>query len=273
MAERPSVSKLLLVFLVPFFLTISLRGQAQEKQKKIIIGSAQSIVPLAQAFSARFQKQYPRIEIKILGRGSNYAVKATRRGEVDIGLIARSLNLKEKAELNEEAFGRDAIFLITYPGNPVSDLTLEQIRKIYLGQITNWREVRGQDKGIVPLTREKSSNIHAIFIRHLFGKSSGAQETAFTLRARKAKIIKTIKRIDGSIGYGILHFEQAKAQGIKVLKIEGKLPTEENIRAGLYPLTRPRLLISRGRPQDIAREWMIGFKRFTGRPVPKKGRR
>lgn len=270
---KVGISSVLRLLLVLVFLMISLPLQAQEKRQKITIGSAQSIVFLAEQFSAQFRKDYPGIEIKILGRGSNYAVDAARRGEIDIGLIARSLSSIEKKDLHEKPFGRDAIFLLTYPGNSVSNLTLEQIRRIYLGEITNWREVGGQDKGIVPLTRERTSNIHAIFTRHVFGKSSYTQEKAFTIRATKEKILKTIKRIEGSIGYGIVHFEQVKAQGIKVLEVEGKLPTKEHIRAGLYPLTRPRLLISRGKPKGIVREWMLAFIRFTSREVPKKEHR
>ncbi len=253
-----SILNLLLILL---FLTNPLPVQAQEQRQKIIIAGAQSITPLAEEFSAQFRKDHPMTELEIRGGGSNYAVKAARRGEIDIGLIARSLTATEKAELHGVPLDRDAIFLLTYPGNPVSSLTLEQIRRIYLGQITNWREVGGEDKGIVPLTRERSSNIHAIFTKHVFGKNFKGQEKAFTIRASKEKILKTIKRIEGSIGYGIVHLEQAKE--VKVLEVEGRLPTPENSRKGLYPLTRSRLLICRGRPTGVVQEWMLAFARFA----------
>ena len=265
-----SVPRLLLVLV---FLMISLPLQAQEKRQKITIGSAQSIVPLARNFSTRFRKDYPGIEIEILGGGSNYAINAAREGKIDIGLISRSLSPIEKKDLHEEPFGRDAIFLLTYPGNPVMNLSLEQIRSIYLGKIKNWRDVGGEDQGIIPLNREKSSNIYLIFIQHVFGERLNSPEKSFTLRAGKGKILKTIKRIKGSLGYGILNFKQAEAQGIKVLAVGGKLPTAENVYQRLYPLTRPRLLISRGKPKGIVREWMLAFMRFTGREVPKKERR
>lgn len=249
------------LLLVLFFLTIPLPARAQKQGQKIIIAGAQSIVPMAEQFSAQFSKDHPMIELEIRGGGSNYAVKATRLREIDIGLIARSLTVKEKAELHGVPLDKDAIFLLTYPGNQVSGLTLEQIRRIYLGQITSWHEVGGENKGIVPLTRERTSNIYAIFTRHVFGKNFQGQEKAFTIRASKEKILKTIKRIEGSIGYGIVHLGQAKE--VKVLKVEGKLPTPDNIRAGLYPLTRSRLLICRRRPTGVVRKWMLAFARFA----------
>jgi phosphate transport system substrate-binding protein len=237
--------------------------QARERPQKLTIGGAQSLIPLAETFSSRFLKNHPGVEIEIRGGGSTYAVNAAGRGEIDIGLVARGLDAAEKQYLYEKPFGHDAIFLVTYPGNPVGSLTLEQIRRIYLGQITNWRDVGGEDQGIIPLTRESSSNIHAIFIQHLFGGNFNGQEKAFTLRTSKEKILKTIKRVRGSIGYGILHLEQAEAEGVRVLGIEGKLPTGQNIDLGLYPLTRPLLLISPKTPEGIVEKWMRGFVQFN----------
>ncbi len=261
MTRRLLVSKLILVLL---FFTISLPAWAQENREKITIAGARSITPLAEQFSTKFRKDHPGIDIEILGGGSNYAVNATRQGDIDIGLVARNLSSKEREELYVEPFGHDAIFLLTYPGNPVDSLTLEQLRKIYLGQISNWSTFGGEEKGIVPLTREKNSNIRNIFIRHVFGKNFTSQLKAFTIRARKEKILKTIKRIEGSIGYGILNFEQAQSQRVKVLAVNGRLPTPENIRDALYPLVRQRHLICRSKTQGVVREWIRGFRKFAG---------
>jgi len=239
--------------------------QAQEQLQKIIIAGAQSIVPLAEEFSTQFRKQRPGIEIEIRGGGSNYAVNAARRGEIHIGLSARSLSNAERAGLYVQPFGRDAIILLTHPGNPVRNLTLEQIREIYLGKIKDWSELGGEKKGVVPLTREKGSAIHGLFIEQLFGKGFNGQQKAFILRASKEKILRTIKRIEGSVGYGIVRVEEANSQGVKVLGVGGRFPTSENIRNGLYPFVRPQLLISRENPSGVVGEWMLGFARFADR--------
>jgi phosphate transport system substrate-binding protein len=164
-----------------------------------------------------------------------------------------------------EPFGHDAIIVLTYPGNPVSNLTLDQLRRIYLGPIVNWQQLGGENRGIVPLTRERSSGIHAMFVNHLFGTSFNGNEKAFTIRASKEKILKTIKRIEGSVGYGILRLEQAQTEGVKVLRIDGQLPSDTNIQGGSYPLTRPQLLISQKQPDKIIEAWIRGFSQFAVR--------
>lgn len=258
--------------LVFLFLTTPARVHPQEQPGKIIIAGAQSIVPLAEEFSAQFRKHRPAVEIEIRGGGSNYAVNAARRGEIHIGLVARSLSSTERTGLYVESFGHDAIILLTYPGNAVRNLGLEQIRQIYLGKVINWSELGGEKKGVVPLTREKSSTIQGMFIEQLFGKGFNGQEKAFILRASKEKVLRTIKRVEGSVGYGIVRLEEAQSQGVKVLAAEGKLPTTENIRNGLYPFVRPQLLISYGNPSGAIREWMHGFARFAD-PSSKTGDR
>jgi len=256
-----------------FCLSIPFPAQSQERPQRIIIAGAQSIVPLARQFSTQFRKDRPGIEIEIRGGSSNYAVDAARRGEIDIGLIARSLSAAEKAELHVESLGRDAIILLTYPRNTAGSLTLEQLRKIYLGKLVNWRDVGGEEKGIVPLTREKSSALHRTFVDRLFGKGFDGREKAFILRANKDKILGTIKRIRGSLGYGIVRIEEAQAQGVKVLAIDGKLPTATNIREELYPFTRPQLLISRSSPNGLVQEWMAGLVKFAHQGAEAEGHR
>ena len=246
---------------------------AQTEPQKILIGGAQSLAPLAEKFSARFQKERPGLEIEIRRTNSNYAVSAVQSGQIQVGLVTRSLSAAEKAEFHVTSMGHDAIILLSYPWNSVTDLTLEQLQKIYLGKITNWREIGGEDKGIVPLTREHSSAIHGTFIESLFGRGFSGQEKAFILRANKEKVLRTIKRVRGSVGYGIVGVEEAQAEGIKVLAINGKAPNTANIREGLYPFTRPQLLVSKARPSPLVQEWMLGLARFADQSAKAEGNR
>jgi phosphate transport system substrate-binding protein len=259
------------LFLIFVFITTLLPDQAHPQRQGITIAGAPSVIPLAEKFSAQFRKDHPAVEIEILASSTSHAISSVRRGEIDIGVVTRHLRAEEWGNLRRTLFGRDAIVLVTYRDNPVAGLTLEQIRGIYLGEITNWREVGGADKGIIPLTRESSSSIFRIFMKHLFGKNFNGQLKAFTVRARKEKVLKTVKRIEGSIGYGVLRLEQAEAKEVKVLDVEGKLPTEQNIRKGLYKFTRPHLLISQESPKSIVEKWMREFTDFAGwKTAPEK---
>lgn len=270
MARTFSASALLSVLLWYAFLP-PLHGE--NPPRRIVIGGAQSITPLAEQFSAQFRNSHPEIEVEIRRANSNYAVDAVRTGQIHIGLVTRSLSAAEKADLHVESMGHDAMILLSYPRNSVAGLTLEQLQKVYLGKITNWREVGGEDKGIVPLTREKSSALHGTFIDRLYGKGFNGREKAFILRANKDKILQTIKRVRGSLGYGIVGMEEAQAQGVKVLAVDGKLPTATNLKEGLYPFTRPQLLISKAGTNGAVRDWIADFVRFTNQRVAPEGSR
>jgi phosphate transport system substrate-binding protein len=261
-----AVARLALVVLLSAVLSTLPSVHAQTQQQRIVIGGAQSLAPTAEKFSARFRKDHPGVEIEIRRANSNYGVSAAQSGEIHIGLVTRNLTSAEKAAFHVESVGHDAIIFLSYPWNDVSGLTLEQLRQIYLGKIINWREVGGEEKGIVPLTREANSALHAMFIENLFGKGFNGHEKAFVLRASKDKILRTIKRVRGSLGYGIVGLEEAQAEGVKVLAIDGKSPTEDNIDRGVYPFTRPQLLVSKNGVDTIAQEWIRGFVKFGKQP-------
>jgi phosphate transport system substrate-binding protein len=260
-----AVARLALVVLLSSAFFTSPSVHAQPQPQKLAIGGAQSLAPLAEKFSAEFRKTHPAVEIEIRRGNSNYAVGATHGGDIQIGLVTRNLTGAEAAEFHVESMGRDAILLLSYSWNTATNLTLEQLRKIYLGKIANWREVGGEDKGIVPLTREASSAIHGTFVEKLFGKGFKGQEKAFVLRASKDKILRTIKRVRGSLGYGIVSVEEAQAEGVKVLAIDGKAATAENIQQGIYPFTRPLLSISKNKSDPLVGEWMREFGKFVAR--------
>jgi phosphate transport system substrate-binding protein len=247
-------------FLLVFLLAASVSAQAPQR---LTIGGALSLAPQAEKFSARFKQNHPGTEIDVRRGNSNYAVSAVEHGDLDIGLVARTISGAEAARgLRVETMGHDAIIVLSYSWNSVTNVSLGQLRDIYSGKLTNWRDLGGEDKGIVALTREAGSGIHAMFVETLFGKNASAVEKAFVLRANKDKILRTIKRVRGSVGYGIVSLEEARAQGVKVLAVDGKTPTTANIKQGIYPFTRPQLLIARADAAPVALEWMRGFAGF-----------
>src|SRR5215470_714444 len=164
---------------------------AAEAPQRLTIGGAQSLAPQAERYTVRFKESHPGTDIEIRRGNSSYAVAAVERGDLDVGLVARTINGSETTRLRVEAIGRDAIIMLSYSWNTVKNVSLAQLREMYSGKITNWRELGGEDKGVVPLTREAGSGIHAMFIDTLFGKNGGAMEKAFVLRASKDKILRT----------------------------------------------------------------------------------
>jgi phosphate transport system substrate-binding protein len=230
--------------------------------QRIVIGGAQSLTPLADKFSARFRDRHPGVKIEIRRSNSNFAVQATLAGEVHIGLVTRHLSPAESSLLYAERIGQDAVTILSHPDNAVANLSLDQLRDIYQGKITEWRDVGGGTSGIVPLTREPGSALYAIFIDTLFGRDSRAQPKAFVLRANKEKVLRTIKRVRGSVGYGIVRVEEAHAEGVTVLAVNRFMPTADKLQNENYPFTRPHLLVTKDAPRGIIREWVSGFAEF-----------
>ena len=261
----PAVVKRL--FGVLCLIAIALPGVVSAADQKIIIGGAQSLTAPADKFSALFRNRYPGLEIEIRRSNSNYAVHATVTGELHIGLVTRNLSPAEKSKLYAKSVGHDAVMILSHPENSVSDLSLDQLRKIYLGNITHWREVGGGASGIVPLTREAGSALHGIFVERLFGKAFRDPTKAFVLRASKEKVLRTIKRVRGSLGYGIVRIEEAQAEGVTVLSINKLLPTAANLQSERYPFTRPYLVVLKTPPEGIVLEWLSGFAEFMQQPV------
>lgn len=265
-------SRLSYVGLALWLLAAGLPPAADTAEPKVVIGGAQSLTPLAEKFTTHFRRDHPDAGVEIRRANSNYAINAVRKGEFQIGLLSRSLSGVEKFEFYVESLGYDAIVMLSYSWNSVDALSIEQLRHIYLGKITNWKEVGGEDKGIVPLTREVTSALHKMFIESLFGPRFQEREKAFVLRASKEKVLRTIKRIRGSLGYGIVRMEEAENEGVKVLAVDGKLPTTANVQQQLYPFTRPQFLISKQRPEGVAHEWVAGFTRFASHSKDAKER-
>ncbi|HWO41160.1 MAG TPA: substrate-binding domain-containing protein [Candidatus Eisenbacteria bacterium] len=230
---------------------------------KIIAGGAQSLTPLAEKFSHQFRKRRPDVTVEIVPANSNYAVRAVRAGEIHIGLVTRDLAAEERYGMRLAIIGRDALVFLSYPSNPAANLTREQLRAIYTGEVTNWKDVGGQDQGIVPLIREPGSALQAVFVERLFGREFRGPLKAFVVRADKDKVLRTIKRIRGSLGYGIVRPEEAENEGVRVLAIDGKFPDPKTIDAERYPFARVQAVISKNDAGHAVRAWIEGFAAFA----------
>ena len=159
--------------------------------------------------------------------GSGSGIKAVLEGRCDIGLSSRALKDEEKAEgLVETVLAYDGIAMVVNPENPVSDLSLEQIAAIYTGEITNWKEVGGNDAEIVLIGREAGS-----------GTRDGFETITGT-----ADVIATVASNPDAIGYASL---AALKDTVKALSVSGVTPTEETVKDGSYIIQRPFVLVTK----------------------------
>ena len=171
--------------------------------------------------------------------GSGAGITAVQEGTCDIGLSSRALKDEEKAAgLKETVLAYDGIAIIVHPDNPVSDLSIEQIAKLYTGEITNWKDVGGSDAEVVLIGREAASGTRdgVESITGTKDKCQYRQELTST-----GDVITAVSQNPDAIGYASL---AAIKDSVKALSVDGVTPSETTVKDGSYPVQRPFVLVT-----------------------------
>lgn len=170
--------------------------------------------------------------------GSGAGIAAVSEGRCDIGLSSRGLKSDELKTLDQTNFALDGIVVIVNPSNPLTNLTLDQINKIYTGKITNWKELGGADKPIVLIGREAGSGTRDGFESVVNAKDACKYRQELT---STGDVITTVSKNENAIGYASL---AAVSDKIKPLTVEGVKASEETIQDGTYKLQRPFVFVT-----------------------------
>lgn len=189
--------------------------------------------------SEAYMDENKNVKVTYNPTGSGSGIQAVSEGRCDIGLSSRDLKDDEKQNLEETVVAIDGIAIIVNPENTVEDLSVEQIGKIYTGEITNWKEVGGEDKPIVPIGREAASGTRDGFesITGTKDKCKYSQELTST-----GDVIQTVSGNPNAIGYASL---AAVKDTIKVLSVEEVKPSKETIQDKTYKIQRNFVLVTR----------------------------
>lgn len=172
--------------------------------------------------------------------GSGSGIKAVLEGRCDIGLSSRDLKAEEEAEgLNATVLAYDGIAIVVNPENPVEDLSLEDVAKIYTGEITNWSEVGGNDVEIVLIGREAGSGT-----RDGFESITGTEDVCQYRQelTSTGDVITTVSQNPGAVGYASA---ASVKETVKALTIDGVAATEATIKDGSYVVQRPFVLVTK----------------------------
>ncbi len=205
-----------------------------------MVGST-SMEKFANALSEVFMEKYPKVTVTAEFVGSGAGIEAVSNGTADIGNSSRNLKDEEKAKgVAENIVAIDGIAVVVDPANTVEDLTKDQLTSIYDGTVTNWKDVGGNDAPIVVVGREAGSGTRGAFEELL--KLEDACKYSNELDSTGAVMAK-VASTPGSIGYVSL---DVLDDTVKALKLDGAEPTEENIKAGKYFLSRPFVMATKG---------------------------
>ncbi len=192
------------------------------------------------ALGESFQQNNDGVSYTYNPTGSGSGITAVSEGRCDIGLASRALKDEEKSQgLAEITLALDGIAVIVHPDNPVSDLSVETIAKIYTGEITNWSEAGGSDGEIVLIGREAGSGTRDGF------ESITGTEDACQYRQELTStgdVITTVAGNPNAIGYASL---ASVKDSVKALSVDGVAPTEDTVKDGSYTIQRPFMLITK----------------------------
>lgn len=219
-------------------------GQDAGKEEQKLSGSvatdgSTSMEEVINGLGEAFTTENPGVKFTYNPTGSSSGITAVSEGRCDIGLSSRALKDEEAATLTGTTLALDGIAVIVNKNNPVSDLSLEQIAKIYTGEITNWSQVGGQDGEIVLIGREAGSGTRDGFesITETEDLCKYRQELTST-----GDVIATVSQNPLAIGYASL---SAVDDDIKALTVGGVAPTEATVQDGSYVIQRPFVLVTR----------------------------
>ena len=196
-----------------------------------------------------YQKANEGTTIEVQQVGSSAGITNTIDGTSQIGMSSRDLKDEEKSELKEYQIAIDGIAVITNSANKVKDLTLQQVKDIYTGKITNWKEVGGPDESIVLVTRPTSSGTRATFQKYALDGNEEASNTSMETDD-SGVLLQNVKDTKGAIGYVALSYLTGDA-GVATVAIDGAEPTLENTYAGKYPVWTFEHMYTKGEPDEV----------------------
>jgi len=212
-------------------------GPALAEDKVTITGST-TVLPIAQKAAEVYMKKHPEVSISVAGTGSGDGIKSIIDGLADIGNASRDMKDKEVKLAKSKGVNPvrhtvalDCIVPVVHPSNPVSGLTLSQLKDIYTGKIKNWKEVGGQDKVIVVISRDSSSGTFEVW----------------------NKI--------GYVGIGYL------SDKIKGLTVDGVQAGPETAKDGSYKIARKLFMFTKGQPSGAVKDFLDFVKSAEGQGI------
>jgi phosphate transport system substrate-binding protein len=228
-----------------------------------------TIVNLALAWAERYQSENPDVRISVTGGGSGTGIASLINGTVDIANASRQIKQEEidDAKANgidpvEIIIARDAIAVIVNAENPVNQLTLQQISDIYSGKITNWKDVGGDDRPIVKLSRETNSGTHVYFLETVLRMGNSDDETLFSmdtlLLPSSEGIIAEVRQNPNAIGYDGLGYVPEDLKMIAIAKETDTyvLPSIPTVNDKSYPIARDLYMYTNGEPTGVIKEYI-----------------
>ena len=229
---------------------------ATAAETEIAINGSTTVLPVMQKAGEAFMAANPGISLSISGGGSGNGIKALNEGLCDVAMSSRDIKPSE-VELGTKngvnpvrtAIAVDALIPVVHPENPVRALTVEQLKDIYAGRITNWKDVGGNDENIVVISRDTSSGTYETWEEIIMEKEKVAP--AALLQASNGTVVQTVsknRRAIGYIGFGYL------TDSLKKLDVNGIEATPQTALSREWPIARELYVFTNGAPEGAVKK-------------------
>ena len=223
----------------------------EELSGTLSMNGSTSMEKVIKAVNGAFMEKNKGVTVNLNLTGSGTGIQEASEGKCDIGNSSRKLKDEESEKLDATVVGLDGIALVVNPVNKLEDISLEDLAKVYSGEITNWKELGGDDKAIVVIGREDGSGTRDGFESIVMGDKEPkyAQELEST-----GSVINAVATTDGAIGYASLANVD---ETVKALKVGGVEATEENVKSGAYEVQRPFICATlKGSDNKLAKAYL-----------------
>ncbi len=250
-------------------------GTEQPAAVSIQQKGSDTLVNLALAWAEEYMRLHPEVRISVTGGGSGTGIAALINGTVDIANASREMKPEEIEEAKKNGYtpkeytvAWDAIAVVVHPSNPVDGLTLQQVSDIYTGKITNWRQVGGENRPIVLLSRESNSGTYVYFLEHVVRLGDPKSDALFSpdtlLMPSSEGISAEVRQNPNAIGYDGLGYVTPDQKTLAIARDANGpyiLPSAETVNDGSYPIARPLYMYTAGEPAPHVRaylDWILG---------------
>ncbi len=246
-------------------------AEAQMNPNQIVIDGSTTVGPIAKAFAEHFMRENPGVNITVSESGSGNGAKSLINGACDVADMSRFMKDTEFAAAVEAGItpvahvvALDGIAMIVHPSNPVRNLTIEQIRRIYAGEITNWNQVGGPNRPIIMVSRDTNSGTYETFEGLVMDDAAIARNAEYV--GSNGAIRQRIQSTQNAIGYVGLGFVD---RTVKAVPVEGIMPSNETIVTGAYPIARPLFMFTNGYPElgSALHRFMTLYLTETGQEI------
>lgn len=230
----------------------------QAEETRLVIRGSTTILPIASAIGRVFQQRYPDIRVMVEGGGSLAGLRTLIAGEAEIATSSTFISDAEIQLARERGvypvpfrIAYDCIMPIVNGSNPLSNLSSLDLKRIYRGEIHNWRQLGGPDQPIEVLSRDTASGTYKVWNEVVMQQEAVA--AGVSSMHSSAEMVKAVAENPGAIGYIGLSYLNAR---VKPLKVDGIMGSTRSMKNGVYPLSRPLFLFTDGWPRGLTLEYV-----------------